>query len=315
MTLPFSISGPVLALMAFIAVSSILLGIVLIFDYLRRRNLTPEKVLAREIALAEADAVAQLTGKKQGNSLDLWLKNLLESGGSNMSPLVAVMFLSGSMLLCGGVAFILADNPFIGIGGAIIGIVIPLTVWFIQREFRLARITAALPDALEAVGDGLRSGLTLEQVVEMVGQQVEGPLGHEFKYASRQLGLGQPPMMVTDRMAQRIPVPEFRIFTTAILVHRQTGGNLAMLAERLARASRDRAEFRSHVMAVSAGSRLSIFGLFIVTILAMLFLSGLNYEYVRGFIMNPYGPYLIGTAVTLILVGSLWAWRVMKVRY
>ena len=129
-----------------------------------------------------------------------------------------------------------------------------------------------------------------------------------------QLRLGHSPVAVLDRMAQRVPLPEFKIFTTAVLVHRQTGGNgpagpavgpVGPRSERL----------QGHIKAVSAGSRLSIIGLTVGTLLAIAILASMRPEYVLVFRDHELAPMLLTVAVVLQLTGILWVWRILKVQY
>jgi tight adherence protein B len=110
-------------------------------------------------------------------------------------------------------------------------------------------------------------------------------------------------------------MPEFKIFATAVLVHRQTGGNLALLAERLARSARDRSEFHGHVRAVTAGSRLSVLGLTLGTFAAVGILLSLQSEYMADFVNHPLGPTMLVVAGILQIVGFVWVWRVLRVRF
>ncbi len=306
---------PLLSLFIFLAITSILMLCFIMLESLFRKRLTPEQLREKEASLAEADAISRLTAKRKLSGFDRWFATLLEEADTGITPLTASMMVAGFTLLVGGAIFVITDNILLGVGSGMISMVIPMAYWMSRREWRISRMRKYLPEALEAIGDSLRSGLNLEMSMENVAQQLEEPLKAEFEYGVKQLAVGLSPTLVMERMARRIPVSEFRIFTTAVLVHRKTGGNLALLAERLAKSARDRTEFNSLVKAVSAGSRLSMIGLVVVTLIAMLFLAGMNGEYLRMFLIHPYGPRLIGLAVCLILVGSLWAWKIMKITY
>jgi tight adherence protein B len=173
----------------------------------------------------------------------------------------------------------------------------------------------ALPETLELVADALRAGQTLEQSAELVASQAPQPLGEEFGYCWSQLKLGHSPVAVLQRMARRVPLPEFKIFATAVLVHRQTGGNLALLAERLAASARDRAEFHGHVRAVTAGSRLSVLGLTFGTLIAVGIILWLQTDYILEFLQHPVGPTLLAVAAVLQLLGIVWVSRILHVRF
>ncbi|MDO4551659.1 MAG: type II secretion system F family protein [Planctomycetia bacterium] len=280
-----------------------------------RKRPTDDEIRAKEVALAEADAVSQLTRSQEMNRFDRWFGVLLEEGGTGLSPFTASLIVFAVVLLFGGGMFVLTDSILLAVGMGMISFVFPFVYWTIRRERRISKMRKQLPEALESLGDGIRSGMNLELAMEQLVEQLEEPLKAEFQYGVKQLALGLSPALVMQRMARRIPVAEFRIFTTAVLVHRRTGGNLALLAERLAKSARDRTEFNSLLRAVSAGSRMSMIGLVIVTLVAMFFLAGLNQEYLYAFIASPYGPQLIGISVALIFIGTLWAWRIMKIQY
>lgn len=305
----------VLSLCAFLLVTIVLTLLFIMLESMFRKRLTPEQIRQRDAALAEADAITRLTTKRQISGFDRWFITLLEEGDIGFTPLTAAMLVAGFTLLIGGTVFVLTENVPMTVGVGLIAMVVPLAYWMSRREWRVARMRKYLPEALEAIGDSLRSGMNLEMSMENVALQLEEPLKAEFEYGVKQLAVGLSPTLVMERMCRRIPVSEFRIFTTAVLVHRKTGGNLALLAERLAKSARDRTEFNSLVRAVSAGSRLSMIGLVVVTVLAIILLAGMNAEYLRTFIAHPYGPHLIALAVCLIMVGSLWAWRIMKITY
>ena len=303
-----------IALLAMAAFFMILFGIIKIVSAFRRK-LTPEEQKKREIELDEAETVSKLTQNDNRNAFDRWFAQMLEEGNTKLSPFTASLFILATLILTGGLVLVLSDNVPLALGTGIICMVLPMVYWLLRRSWRLGQMRKHLPETLEAIGDAIRGGLSLEEAIQMTSEQIEDPLKTEFQYANRQLQMGQSPSLVMERMAHRIPITEFRLFTTAVMVHRTTGGNLAQLAERLARSSRDRQEFHGHLNAISAGSRMSIIGLVIVTALAVMILSGLDYTYVYRFIMNPYGPVLLGITLGLFVIGGFWAWSIMRVKY
>jgi tight adherence protein B len=144
---------------------------------------------------------------------------------------------------------------------------------------------------------------------------MSGPIKVEFDQAEKQFQLGHTPLAILDRLAKRIPLSEFRIFATAVLVHRKAGGNLAALTERLSHTARDRQEIRGHLMAVTAGSRLSAFGMVIGSSIGLAVLAWLEPEYLSIFFTHRLGPTLLTIAATLQLLGVFWVWRVLRVNY
>jgi Flp pilus assembly protein TadB len=117
---------------------------------------------------------------------------------------------------------------------------------------------------------------------------------------------------VMNRMVRRVPLPEFRVFATAVIVHRRAGGNLSLLTERMSKASHDRHDTRNHMLAVTAGSRLSAVGMVLAGIIALFVLSWLEPEYITTFLQHPKGPWLLAASVILQIIGGIWVWRILK---
>jgi tight adherence protein B len=197
-------------------------------------------------------------------------------------------------------------------GGLVLGVIVPILYLLAIRWWRLGGMRKQLPYALQAVADSVRSGQTLSEACELVSKEIKGPLGQEFGYAFQQLELGHSPIGVMNRMVRRVPLPEFRIFATAVVVHRRAGGNLSLLTERMSKAAHDKTDVRNHVLAMTAGSRLSAIGMVIAAILAAALLSWMEPEYIEVFVKSPKGPYLIATAILLQIIGGIWVWRILK---
>jgi tight adherence protein B len=172
-----------------------------------------------------------------------------------------------------------------------------------------------MPIALDQIADCLLSGQTLEETMETVSLQSPSPLREEFGHCLRLLKMGQSPVAVMDRMSRRIPLPEFRLFATAVLVHRQTGGNLARLTSRLAISARDRQEWRRHLGSQTIAGRYSALGLLVCGAVGLTVLSMSRPEYTQVFLTHPRGLLYLAVAVVLIVVGSIWISRVIRIRY
>jgi tight adherence protein B len=180
------------------------------------------------------------------------------------------------------------------------------------RFFRIGKMRKHLPQALQAVADSVRSGQSLSEACQLVSQEIKGPLGQEFAFAHSQLELGHAPISVMNRMVRRIPLTEFRVFATAVVVHRRAGGNLSLLTERMSKAAHDRQDTRNHMLAVTAGSRLSAIGMVLAGIIALFVLGWLEPDYIATFLKHPKGPWLLATSVILQIVGGIWVWRILK---
>jgi len=247
--------------------------------------------------------------------VDQWFYRSVRESGAGVDVPTALSLCLGCGMIGTVFAFVVTENLAATALGLILGLLLPIAWILFTRWRRVGVMREQLPEALQIVADSVRAGHSLEHAADMASTELTEPLASEFRECASQLKLGSPPTTVMKRMADRIPLPEFRVFATAAMVHQTAGGNLPLLTERLSHAARQRQEFSGHVNAVTAGSRLSAIGLVIGSILGVVVLAWLEPEYVRKFIEHPVGPALITLAVVLQLIGIFWVWRVMRVSY
>lgn len=256
-----------------------------------------------------------MTEEAEYGSIDRWFVRLMEESGLPLTVSASMLIVVAAGLLAGGIPLVLFEN-FLGAAVCLlVGMTLPLVVFSIIRWRRISLMRKHMPETLQVVADAVRGGHTLEEACGFVAREMNGPLRDEFAYAHSQFMLGHAPVSIMNRLAKRIPLPEFRIFATAVMVHRKAGGNLAVLTERLSHTARDRQEIRGHLMAVSAGSRLSAIGMVVGSLLGLTALAWLEPEYLSIFFTHRLGPTLLAIAIVLQLVGAIWVWRVLKVNY
>ena len=250
-----------------------------------------------------------------GGAVDSWFFRLVEESGTKMDGPTVMSVILGMGVIGGAIPFALNDNLLGSAGGVLIGIMLPLAWLLIKRWRRIRAMRTMLPEALQIIADSVRAGYNLEQSTELASHEIKDPLREEFTECASQLKLGNFPTSAMQRMARRIPLPEFRVFATAVMVHQTAGGNLALLTQRLSHAALQRQEFVGHLNAVTAGSRLSALGMALGAVAAMAALAWLQPTYVQAFITNELGPYLLALAIALQIIGTIWVWRVSKVIY
>jgi len=257
----------------------------------------------------------ELAPRQPEGMIDGKMFRLVEEAGSSFDYMTVTAILAGAAVIGMGVPLAFMDNLLLAAAGAVVLPAVFLIYLLAVRFFRIRNMQKHLPIALQAVADAIRSGQTLEEACGPAARDIPGPLGAEFSYAVRQMELGHSPMSVMNRMAIRVPLHEFRIFATAVAIHRRAGGNLSTLTERMAHVSRDRQDVRSHLMAVTAGSQLSAFGMVVGGILAVFALMWLQPTYLEQYITHPRGPQILAVVIGLQLMGSFWVWRILKTSY
>jgi tight adherence protein B len=141
--------------------------------------------------------------------------------------------------------------------GLFVGLGFPhwLVGFFIKR--RIAKFTSKFPDAIELLVRGLRSGLPITETMGVVGSEVDGPVGEEFRAVSDKMKIGRTLDAALQETADRLGTPEFQFFTITIAIQRETGGNLAETLANLADVLRKRAQMKLKIKAMSSESKAS----------------------------------------------------------
>jgi tight adherence protein B len=309
------VSVTVIVLLTFAAVTIAVIAVALLVRDLKRPDEQLQRRLGLDLQEEQAALARSAFGPKPSGRIDRAFYRLVEESGSKLEGQAALALVAGLAIVGCAVPLVLLESLLAAAVATVLSAALPILWWMFRRWRRLRAMRRCLPETLEMLADGIRAGQTLEQAAELVGVQGTSPLKEEFGYCAKQLELGHSPVAVLTRMARRVPLPEFKIFATAVVVHRQTGGNLALLAQRLASSARDRAEFHGHVRAVTAGSRLSVIGLIVGTMVALALLAGIRPEYVKAFVDNDLGPTILMISAGLEIVGLIWVWRILKVSF
>ncbi|MDQ6926522.1 MAG: type II secretion system F family protein [Candidatus Eremiobacteraeota bacterium] len=177
-----------------------------------------------------------------------------------------------------------------------------LLVWRLAKT-RTANFEAQLPEALDAIVNSLKAGYSFPAALEFAAGEVPLPLGPELARVRDEQRLGVEARPALAAMADRVGTPDMRMFVTAVLVQRETGGNLAELLADLATLVRDRAAFRGRVAALTAEPRMSavVLALLPVTLFGLLYV--LNRPYMQPLFSTPFGRLLLITSAVLSIGG------------
>ena len=183
-----------------------------------------------------------------------------------------------------------------------------------KRNKRIEELETQLPDALDFLSRSMRAGHAFTISLEMVGEEIHEPLGPEFKALFNEQNLGASLERSFLSFSRRVPVPDVRFFSSAVLLQRQTGGNLSEILGRLSHIIRERFRLKGQVKAVSAHGRLTAT---ILTLLPIATLGGLMLTspgYLDPMFSNPLGRKIIGAGVVAQIVGNLCIQKIIKIK-
>ena len=143
--------------------------------------------------------------------------------------------------------------------GLFIGVGLPHLVVGQVIARRVGKFTQKFPDAIELLVRGLRSGLPISETIGVVGSELDGPVGEEFRSVSDKMKIGRTMDVALQETADRLGTPEFQFFVITIAIQRETGGNLAETLANLANVLRMRAQMKLKIKAMSSESKASAY--------------------------------------------------------
>lgn len=134
----------------------------------------------------------------------------------------------------------------------------PYIYLYIRREIRFRQFSNLLPEAVDLMSRGLRAGHSISAVLEMVGNEIAEPVGSEFRALQGEQSLGLPLRESMRNLVARVPVDDMRFLATAILLQKESGGNLAQILDKTANVIRERARLRGQLAIYTAQGRIKI---------------------------------------------------------
>ena len=200
------------------------------------------------------------------------------------------------------------------LGGGILGAALPIARLAWLRHRRIAKIEAQLADAIDTVKRSLRSGNPFVSTFRLVAESMEAPIATEFAIAAADLSYGSDPRSALLAMLDRVPSVPLRGFVTAILVQRETCGNLAETLDHLSNVIRERFRFERKLRTLTAEGRLSAWILIAVPFVLAAALHFRSPSYLKPLTESPQGPLLLGGCAVLMAVGVLWMQRIARVK-
>ncbi|EGA68210.1 Flp pilus assembly protein TadB [Vibrio sinaloensis DSM 21326] len=234
------------------------------------------------------------------------LKKTIELSGYDwsLSQTLAVTFI---LSICAFMVVLLIGQPFyVGIASSI-GIWAILYFWLNKRiSDRLSQFEEQLPEALDIMRRMLQAGQPVTQAFNEVGNEMPDPIGTEFKNTFNLLNFGYDMRMAIMQMAERTPTVSMLAFSSAVLLQKETGGNLSENLEKVSRVLRSRFKLQRKIKTLSAESRLSAWILVLSPFLLFLFLSIINPTYVEPLYTDPRGMTLVSGGIVSLFIGSMW---------
>jgi tight adherence protein B len=190
-------------------------------------------------------------------------------------------------------------------GIAVAAAVVPVMSLRIRRARRLKAFNDALPDAIDLLARALRAGHSVASAIEVVGEEGQEPVAAEFDLIYQQQNFGLPFRDALMQTARRVPSPDLRFVITAMLVQKDTGGNLTEILDRTVYVIRERLRIHGEVRVKTAQGRLTGWILSLLPIFLGLLISLINPTYAKPLFSDPIGVKLLYAGVCMLIIGGL----------
>ena len=242
------------------------------------------------------------------------LMHYLETSGTG-TTVGEIMGISAALGLVGFFLPMLLARPLVYSAlGALVLAVIPWWRLARQRDQRIRLFEKQIPEALDLMGRAMRAGHAFPTAVQMVGDEMADPIGVEFRTLFDETNYGVPQQEALLRLADRVPVADLSYFVVAVIIQRESGGNLAELLDNIASVVRARLKLFGQVRTLSAEGRLSA-----QILIALPFATGALINIITPTFMailwtDPIGIRLVGGALIIMALGMLWMRKIIRIR-
>jgi tight adherence protein B len=204
--------------------------------------------------------------------------------------------------------------PLLAVVGAVVAAgALPLLYVLNAKRKRLITFEQQLPDALDLMGRAMRAGHAFSGALKMVGDEMPEPVAGEFRITFDELNYGIHLNDALQNMAARVPSDDLRYFVIAVLIQRETGGNLTELLDNISALIRARLKLLGTIRVLSAEGRLSawILGILPFAMAAILYL--INPKFMSMLWTDPLGQKMVWVMLVAMVVGVYWMRRIVKI--
>lgn len=229
---------------------------------------------------------------------------------------------AGEMIGIGGVAAVvgyaiplLSGKPFVF--SLLMAVVMAAMPWFWLAYKRMQRIKTferQIPEALDLMGRALRAGHAFPTAVKMVADEMPDPIAHDFRIMFDEANFGVPQNEALTRLADRVPVDDMRFFVIAVMIQRESGGNLAELLDNISAIVRARLKLLGEIRTLSAEGKLSAWILGLLPFAVGGVVNLVNPQFLSVLWTDPAGLKAVGIALLLMSIGVWWMTRIIKIR-
>ena len=250
-----------------------------------------------------------LSGTTRGSAMGRWIEQ------SGMKVSISGVLLIGVFfaVICAFAVMMLTRSPLGIPAGIAIGFALPFMLLKYKRTKRLRKFEEEFPEALDLIARALKAGHAFATGLKMAADELSEPVGPEFRKTFDEQNFGLPLKDALENLTLRIPILDVRFFATAVLIQRETGGNLSEILENLAHVVRERFKILRQVRVYTAHGRLTGYVLLALPAVLGVALSFINPDHMNMLFRERIGQILLMVAICMQTAGYIWIKQVIKI--
>jgi len=268
-----------------------------------------EESILKRVLEGPLPMLDRLVSQGAGSRLGL----LIEQSGVRTTGSAIVIFSIGLAVGLGLLTFLFVPQPLAAPVVALLGAFTPFGWLKHKRSARLKKFEEQFPEALDVLSRAIRAGHAFQTALGMCADEMPGPVGPEMKKTFDQQNYGLPLKDALNDLAQRINIIDVRFFVTAVMIQRDTGGNLSEILDNLAHVVRERFKILRQVRVHTAHGRFTSYVLLSLPAFLAVALSILNPDHMAPMFRERMGQMMLMGAMVLQAFGYLWIKQVIKI--
>jgi tight adherence protein B len=270
---------------------------------------TPE--LIKGMVEGPMPAVDRMLGTtRKGHEIGRWI----EQSGIKRATASGVLLIALGLGVLGSLAgAVLLHNRYLVPVLAAVGFALPFLVLKHRRTTRLRKFEEQFPEALDLIARSLKAGHAFSSGLKMVAEELAEPVGPEFRKTFDEQNFGLPLKDALNNLSVRIPLLDVRFFATAVMIQRDTGGNLAEILENLAHVVRERFKILRQVRVYTAHGRFTGYVLLALPVVLGIALTFINPDHMNLLFKERMGLTMLAGACVMQLIGYVWIRQVIKI--
>ena len=242
------------------------------------------------------------------------MKKMIDQAASEVTVMRLILF----SLTAGVLAFLavsmITTSYLLMFFCAVLATALPFVHILTKRRKRLNKFLQLLPDALDLMSRGLSAGHAFTEALQMVSTEMPEPIASEFRKTYEEQTLGLSLKLALENLVERVPLLDLRMCVTAVMIQRETGGNLSELLEKVAHTIRERFRIMEDLKTMTLSSRWSAWLLCALPIFLAIYVTLMNPGYMDVMWRDPRGHWLLAIAAIMQILGILMVQKIMRIR-